>query len=250
MVDREGLRRLSGPGRLPALLDTLVPSTDRLRAAHQVRRPGPFAGGGARPRPRARLAHRQGHHGMAPRRPVPSPAPKGRRGDGHRPRRAERRRLVVCAGGGGVPVTADHDTGVLTGVEAVVDKDFTAVSLLILTDVPNVYADFGTPRQQPVLYVAPQLRDRAFPREFDAAQDRGRCPVRGMDRWPGRYRSPRRRVRHRPGNIDDVRTTRTPHRMASSRRRTGESDSGTVGSWPGASGLCCRRRMGPRLEAD
>ncbi|BET46035.1 hypothetical protein KBY91_11195 [Streptomyces sp. RK23] len=88
---------------------------------------------------------------MAPRRPVPSPAPKGRRGDGHRPRRAERRRLVVCAGGGGVPVTADHDTGVLTGVEAVVDKDFTAASLLILTDVPNVSADFGTPRQQPVL---------------------------------------------------------------------------------------------------
>ncbi|MFE0389668.1 carbamate kinase, partial [Streptomyces bungoensis] len=31
--------------------------------------------------------------------------------------------LVVCAGGGGVPVTADPDTGALTGVEAVVDKD-------------------------------------------------------------------------------------------------------------------------------
>ncbi|MFD1313631.1 amino acid kinase family protein, partial [Streptomyces kaempferi] len=31
--------------------------------------------------------------------------------------------LVICAGGGGVPVTADHDTGALTGAEAVVDKD-------------------------------------------------------------------------------------------------------------------------------
>ncbi|MFF0687668.1 carbamate kinase [Streptomyces albogriseolus] len=81
--------------------------------------------------------------------------------------------LVVCAGGGGVPVTADHDTGELTGVEAVVDKDFTAALLaeelkadllLILTDVPNVYTDFGTPRQQPVLDVTPaQLRDSTFP---------------------------------------------------------------------------------------
>ncbi|MEU9188877.1 carbamate kinase [Streptomyces sp. NPDC048484] len=81
--------------------------------------------------------------------------------------------LVVCAGGGGVPVTADHDTGELTGAEAVIDKDLTAALLaeelkadflLILTDVPNVYADFGTPRQQPVLDVTPaELRDSDFP---------------------------------------------------------------------------------------
>lgn len=81
--------------------------------------------------------------------------------------------LVVCAGGGGVPVTADRGTGGLTAVEAVVDKDLTAALLaeelkadllLILTDVPNVYADFGTARQQPVLDVTPaQLRDGAFP---------------------------------------------------------------------------------------
>ncbi|MEU5998997.1 carbamate kinase [Streptomyces sp. NPDC047197] len=81
--------------------------------------------------------------------------------------------VVICAGGGGVPVTADHDTGELTGVEAVIDKDFTAALLaeelkadllLILTDVPNVYADFGTPRQRPVIDVTPtELRDRAFP---------------------------------------------------------------------------------------
>ncbi|MFF6994313.1 carbamate kinase [Streptomyces sp. NPDC008313] len=81
--------------------------------------------------------------------------------------------LVVCGGGGGVPVTADHDTGELTGVEAVVDKDLTAALLaeelkadflLILTDVPNVYTDFGTPRQRPVLDVTPaQLLDRALP---------------------------------------------------------------------------------------
>ncbi|MCX4706136.1 carbamate kinase [Streptomyces sp. NBC_01373] len=81
--------------------------------------------------------------------------------------------LVICAGGGGVPVTADTDTGALTGVEAVVDKDLTAALLaeelkadflLILTDVPNVYTDYGTPHQRPVLDATPDtLRRGDFP---------------------------------------------------------------------------------------
>jgi len=81
--------------------------------------------------------------------------------------------LVICAGGGGVPVTADHDTGALTGAEAVVDKDLTAALLaedlkadflLILTDVPCVYDGYGTADQQPVLGATPeQLRSGSFP---------------------------------------------------------------------------------------
>lgn len=81
--------------------------------------------------------------------------------------------LVICAGGGGVPVTADKDTGALSGVEAVIDKDLTAALLaedlkadflLILTDVPNIYADYGTPRQRPVLDATPaDLRRGGFP---------------------------------------------------------------------------------------
>ena len=72
--------------------------------------------------------------------------------------------LVICAGGGGVPVTADHDTGALTGAEAVIDKDLTAALLaedlkadflLILTDVPCVYAGSGTLDQRPVLDATP-----------------------------------------------------------------------------------------------
>ncbi|MFD5593409.1 carbamate kinase [Streptomyces griseorubiginosus] len=67
--------------------------------------------------------------------------------------------LVICAGGGGIPVIADADTGSLTGAEAVVDKDLTAALLaedlkadflLVLTDVPNVYDHYGTPRQEPI----------------------------------------------------------------------------------------------------
>lgn len=62
--------------------------------------------------------------------------------------------IVVCAGGGGIPVVEDGP-GRLIGVEAVVDKDLTAARLavelnadrlLILTDVKAVMRDFGTPR--------------------------------------------------------------------------------------------------------
>ncbi|MEU5634206.1 carbamate kinase [Streptomyces rishiriensis] len=81
--------------------------------------------------------------------------------------------LVICAGGGGVPVTADSDTGALTGTEAVVDKDLTAALLaedlkadflLILTDVPCVYEGYGTPARRPVLDATPaELRRRGLP---------------------------------------------------------------------------------------
>jgi carbamate kinase len=63
--------------------------------------------------------------------------------------------VVVCAGGGGIPVSDDgRDGDGLRGVEAVIDKDLTAAilarevdadTLVIATDVPNVMVDFGTP---------------------------------------------------------------------------------------------------------
>jgi carbamate kinase len=60
--------------------------------------------------------------------------------------------LVVCVGGGGIPVTVDRD-GRLTGVEAVIDKDRAAAllaeglgadALLMLTDVDAVEVEYGT----------------------------------------------------------------------------------------------------------
>ncbi|KIE28548.1 carbamate kinase [Streptomyces sp. MUSC 125] len=81
--------------------------------------------------------------------------------------------LVICAGGGGVPVVADRDTGALSGAEAVIDKDLTAALLaedlkadflLILTDVPHVYEGYGTPEQRPILDATPDdLRRGRFP---------------------------------------------------------------------------------------
>lgn len=80
--------------------------------------------------------------------------------------------LVVCSGGGGVPVIR-NEKGKLQGVEAVIDKDLTAAVLaealeadflMILTDVPAVLRNYGTPEQEPVLRATPaQLRDLGAP---------------------------------------------------------------------------------------
>ena len=80
--------------------------------------------------------------------------------------------VVVCAGGGGVPVIR-NEQGHLEGVEAVVDKDLTAAvlaealeadALLVLTDVPHVVRGFGTPEEVPILRATPAaLRREDFP---------------------------------------------------------------------------------------
>ncbi len=80
--------------------------------------------------------------------------------------------VVVCAGGGGVPVFR-NDVGRLEGVEAVIDKDLTASvlaesmdadALLILTDVPRVMRDYGTPEQEEIAHTTPyELRAEDFP---------------------------------------------------------------------------------------
>lgn len=66
------------------------------------------------------------------------------------------RRILICTGGGGIPVITAAK-GVYRGIEGVVDKDLAAVllakiteadTLMILTDVPLVYLNYGTPEQQ------------------------------------------------------------------------------------------------------
>ena len=85
--------------------------------------------------------------------------------------------VVVCAGGGGIPVVDDGVDGrALRGIEAVIDKDLTAAilardldadTLVIATDVPNVMVRFGTPDQRPLGRVtAAELREHAAQGEF------------------------------------------------------------------------------------
>ena len=78
--------------------------------------------------------------------------------------------LVICAGGGGIPVVAEP--GGLRGVEAVIDKDLTAAllaeglgaeKLIVLTDVPYVERDWGTAAATPVVAATPaELRKLSF----------------------------------------------------------------------------------------
>jgi carbamate kinase len=78
--------------------------------------------------------------------------------------------LVICAGGGGIPVVRDAE-GRHRGVEAVIDKDRSALllaqalgaeGLLLLTDVPAVYADWPG-RERPIRRAAPEaLRAQRF----------------------------------------------------------------------------------------
>jgi carbamate kinase len=85
--------------------------------------------------------------------------------------------VVVCAGGGGIPVSDDgRDGSALRGVEAVIDKDLTAAilardvdadTLVIATDVPNVMVDFGTPSARPLGRVTvDELRGHAAAGQF------------------------------------------------------------------------------------
>lgn len=79
--------------------------------------------------------------------------------------------LVICAGGGGIPVALDGD-GTMRGVEAVVDKDLTAALLarrldadvlVMLTDVDAVHLDWGGEAERALGKVTPaELRGQDF----------------------------------------------------------------------------------------
>lgn len=72
--------------------------------------------------------------------------------------------LVIAAGGGGIPVARNGEGNDLHGVEAVIDKDLCssllarelhADVLVIATDVPAVYLDWGLPTQRALGQVTP-----------------------------------------------------------------------------------------------
>jgi carbamate kinase len=79
--------------------------------------------------------------------------------------------LVVCSGGGGIPVTIGEQGGLL-GVEAVIDKDLAAELLarsleadflLMLTDVSAAMSGWGGPDPQPIPHATPaELRALRF----------------------------------------------------------------------------------------
>jgi carbamate kinase len=108
------------------------------------------------------------------RRVVPSPLPK--RIFGLEPVRwlLEHGSVVICAGGGGIPVMyTDEPVPAgrrLVGVEAVIDKDLASAllaigldadALVIVTDVDAVYSGWGTPEQRAIRRATPEALGRS-----------------------------------------------------------------------------------------
>ncbi|MFF1650096.1 hypothetical protein [Streptomyces sp. NPDC058240] len=80
----------------------------------------------------------------------------------------ENRHLVVCVGGGGVPVRTDSK-GRQTGLHAVVDKDLASAALaaeleadmlVMLTDGDFVSENWGTSEQRDILTALPEAISR------------------------------------------------------------------------------------------
>jgi carbamate kinase len=79
--------------------------------------------------------------------------------------------IVICAGGGGIPVVITA-AGAVHGVEAVIDKDLAAAllaqrvgaqALLLLTDVDAVYRHWGSDAATPIRAVTVhKLREESF----------------------------------------------------------------------------------------
>jgi len=108
------------------------------------------------------------------RRVVPSPDPKGIVEEVPVKRLIDQRDLVICCGGGGVPV--ERDRGEIDGYDAVVDKDLLtqvvghtldANNLVILTDEDGVYVDYGTLEERLLEEVtSDELREHLAAGEF------------------------------------------------------------------------------------
>ena len=103
------------------------------------------------------------------RRVVPSPLPKRIFGIEPVSWLLEHDAVVICAGGGGIPVMYTDDAvpagKQLVGVEAVIDKDLASAllakdlkadALAIVTDVDAVYMDWGTPDQRAIRRATPE----------------------------------------------------------------------------------------------
>jgi carbamate kinase len=103
------------------------------------------------------------------RRVVPSPVPRQIFGLEPLEWLLERGCVVICAGGGGIPVMYTGELAPagrqLVGVEAVIDKDLASAllardlradALAIVTDVDAVYEGWGTPEQRAIRRATPE----------------------------------------------------------------------------------------------
>lgn len=112
--------------------------------------------------------------GTAMRRVVPSPLPREIYGIEAIEWLLDRGCVVICAGGGGIPVMHTDEAVPagrrLVGVEAVIDKDLASAMLAvrigadvlaIVTDVDAVYEHWGTPEEHAIRRASPAALEQA-----------------------------------------------------------------------------------------
>jgi len=171
MIEDELRDELGGAREVATLLTEVVVDARDPAFAKPTKPVGPVYDAAEAGRLARERGWSMGPDGSAWRRLVPSPEPR-RIVEIHAIRLlVEAGVVVVCAGGGGVPVVKD-ETGGLRGVEAVIDKDLSAAllaaelradALLLLTDVDAVYEAWGTPEARPLARASPlTLRGMPF----------------------------------------------------------------------------------------
>ncbi len=194
MIEQELAPRL--PGREFATLLTQV-EVDPADPAfgHPTKPIGPVYDGEAARRLGEASGWTMAPDGAGFRRVVPSPEPK-RIIELHAVRRLMADGvLVICAGGGGIPVAPASGRG-MRGVEAVIDKDLSAAllattleadALVLLTDVDAVYANWATAEALPILTTtAPELRKKRFAAGTMGPKVDAACRfVEATDSWAG-----------------------------------------------------------------
>ena len=108
--------------------------------------------------------------GRGYRRVVPSPRPLTIHGVNSIVNLLNQNTIVVAGGGGGIPVSR-KENGYLSGIEAVIDKDRTGKKLaeqidadvfMMLTDVSNVYINYGKPNQEKLETITPETAQKHF----------------------------------------------------------------------------------------
>jgi carbamate kinase len=146
------------PGReIATLLTQVVVAADDEAFAHPTKPIGPFYGGDEARRVAAARGWTLAQLNGGYRRVVPSPEPLEVVELETIRLLVDAGVLVICGGGGGIPVV--RRDGASVGVEAVVDKDLFAAllaqslaadALVLLTDVAAVERDRGTPAAAPI----------------------------------------------------------------------------------------------------
>ncbi|WP_159567666.1 carbamate kinase [Budvicia diplopodorum] len=152
----QSLGQEAGMPQVTSVLTRVLVDTDDVA----FKNPTKFIGPVYNQQSAAEMAKRHGwtmkQDGKYIRRVVPSPMPKRILDVDAINALLSMRHVVVCNGGGGVPVADNKNNGFI-GIEAVIDKDFSAAllaaelnadCLLVLTDADAVYQDWGTPNQR------------------------------------------------------------------------------------------------------